>query len=137
MKASLLRPLLHPVSRPISRDKADVLLLLFSCTLVLLPHASHLPAWAIPACASLLMWRGWITFRGLRMPPRWLLLPMALLAMAAVYATYRTFFGREAGVTMLTLLLTLKLLEMHAKRDLFVVLFLSFFLILASFFYSQ
>jgi transglutaminase-like putative cysteine protease len=38
---------------------------------------------------------------------------------------------------MLTLLLTLKLLEMHARRDLFVALLLSFFLILASFFHSQ
>ncbi|HJV75579.1 MAG TPA: DUF3488 and transglutaminase-like domain-containing protein [Noviherbaspirillum sp.] len=120
-----------------SRDKADTLLLLLACTLVLFPHAGHLPGWVFPACAFLLIWRGWITFRGIRMPPRWLLLPIALLAMAGVYATYKTFFGREAGVTMLTLLLTLKLLEMHAKRDLFVVLFLSFFLILASFFYSQ
>lgn len=127
----------RPMPRPMSRDKADILLLLAACTLVLLPHVSHLPVWVSPACAALLAWRGWITFRGNRMPPRWLLLPVAVLAMAGVYLTYRTFFGREAGVTMLTLLLTLKLLEMHAKRDLFVALFLSFFLILSSFFYSQ
>jgi transglutaminase-like putative cysteine protease len=38
---------------------------------------------------------------------------------------------------MLVLLLTFKLLEMHAGRDLFVVVFLSFFLLLTSFFYSQ
>lgn len=124
-------------ARPMSRDKADMLLLLCACTLVLLPHIGHLPLWVIPTCAVLLAWRGWVTFRGNRMPPRGLLLPIALLAMAAVYRTYGTFFGREAGVAMLTLLLTLKLLEMHAKRDLFVVLFLSFFLILSSFFYSQ
>jgi len=124
-------------SRPMSRDKADILLLLASCTLVLLPHISHLPLWVSPACAALLAWRGWITFRGNRMPPRWLLLPIAMMAMGGVYLTYRTFFGREAGVTMLTLLLALKLLEMHAKRDLFVALFLSFFLILSGFFYSQ
>lgn len=136
-------PFLPPVritslrSRPMSRDKADILLLLAACTLVLLPHVSHLPLWVSPACAALLAWRGWITFRGNRMPPRWLLLPIAMLAMGGVYLTYRTFFGREAGVTMLTLLLALKLLEMHAKRDLFVALFLSFFLILSSFFYSQ
>ncbi len=120
-----------------SRDKADTLLLLATCALVLLPHASHLPIWVLPICSALLAWRGWVTFRGNRMPPRWLLLPIAVLAMSGVYLTYRTFFGREAGVTMLALLLTLKLLEMHAKRDLFVVLFLSFFLILSSFFYSQ
>jgi transglutaminase-like putative cysteine protease len=38
---------------------------------------------------------------------------------------------------MLALLLAFKLLEMHAKRDLYVVLFLGFFLMLTNFFYSQ
>jgi transglutaminase-like putative cysteine protease len=38
---------------------------------------------------------------------------------------------------MLVLLLTFKLLEMHARRDLFVVTFLSFFVLLTSFLYSQ
>lgn len=124
-------------TRPMSRDKADTLLLLVACTLVLVLHVAHLPGWILPICGMLLFWRGWVTFRGNRMPPRWLLLPIAVLAMVGVLVTYRTFFGREAGVAMLALLLTLKLLEMHAKRDLFVVLFLSFFLILAGFFYSQ
>jgi transglutaminase-like putative cysteine protease len=134
---SRLFPFAARGARPMSKDKADILLLLGSCALVLLPHAGHLPAWVAPVCAILLAWRGWVTFRGNRMPPRWLLLPLALVAMFGVYRTYGTMFGREPGVSMLTLLLTLKLLEMHAKRDLFVVLFLSFFLILASFFYSQ
>lgn len=120
-----------------SRDKADTLLLLVTCILVLAPHAGHLPWWIVLACLSLLLWRGWVTFRGNRMPARWLLVPVAVLAMAGVYASHRTLLGQEAGVSMLVLLLTLKLLEMHAKRDLFVVLFLSFFLVLTSFFYSQ
>lgn len=123
--------------RPMSRDKSDTLLLLVACALVLALHVSHLPGWILPTCVVLLAWRGWVTFRGNRMPHRWLLLSIAALTMAGVLLTFRTFFGREAGVAMLALLLTLKLLEMHAKRDLFVVLFLSFFLILASFFYSQ
>lgn len=124
-------------SRPMSREKADTLLLIGTCVLVLLPHAVHLPAWIMPCCLLLLFWRGWLTFRGSRMPPRWLLLPIAIAAMGGVYWSHKTFFGRDAGVAMLSLLLALKLLEMHAKRDLFIVLFLSFFLILSSFFYSQ
>ncbi|OWW20441.1 transglutaminase TgpA family protein [Noviherbaspirillum denitrificans] len=124
-------------NRPMTRDKGDILLLLGACTLVLLPHASHLPGWIMPVCAILLAWRGWITFRGNRLPPRWLLLPLAFVTMGGVYLTYRSVFGREPGVAMLAILLALKLLEMHAKRDLFVALFLSFFLILSSFFYSQ
>ncbi len=127
----------HRTARPMSRDKADTLLLLCACTLVLAPHASQVPLWIALVCGTLLLWRGWSTFRGNRLPPRWLLLPVAVLAMAGVYITFKTLLGREAGVAMLVLLLGLKLLEMHAKRDLFVVVFLNFFLMLASFFNSQ
>lgn len=126
-----------PRTRPMSRTKADTLLLLFACGLVLAPHAIHLPIWITGICLAMMTWRGWITFRGNRMPPRWLLLPIAVLAMGGVYFTFKTFFGQEAGVAMLVLLLTFKLLEMHASRDLFVVVFLSFFLLLTTFFYSQ
>jgi transglutaminase-like putative cysteine protease len=123
--------------RPLSNDKADTLLLIVACIAVMAPHAMHLPAWSTAVCILLLAWRSWVTFRGNRMPPRWLLLPVVMLTVAGVYWSYRTLFGREPGVTLLVLLLALKLLEMKAKRDLFVVVFLSFFLILAQFFYSQ
>ncbi|MGN6701823.1 MAG: transglutaminase TgpA family protein [Burkholderiaceae bacterium] len=121
----------------VSRDKSDALLLIGACLLVLLPHARHLPLWASATAAALLAWRGWITWRGNRMPPRWLLLPIALGAMGGVFATHGTLVGRDAGVTMLALLLAFKLLEMHARRDLFVVVFLAFFLMLTTFFYAQ
>jgi protein-glutamine gamma-glutamyltransferase len=123
--------------RPMSADKANILLLLATCALVLLPHASHLPLWVVPACTVLMGWRAWITFRGNRLPPRWLLLPLALALLLGVGLTYKTIFGREAGVAMLALLLALKMLEIRAKRDLFVVLFLCFFLLLAGYFHSQ
>jgi len=125
------------LSRGLSRDKSDTLLLIGACALVMIPHAWHLPAWVTLAAGALLLWRGWITFRGNRMPARWLLLPVALVLMMGVYQSYRTFLGREAGVCMLVLLLALKLLEMRARRDLFVVVFLSFFVLLTNFFYSQ
>jgi transglutaminase-like putative cysteine protease len=134
LHASSLR---QQLSRGLPRDKSDTLLLIGACALVMIPHAWHLPAWVTLAAAALLLWRGWITFRGNRMPARWLLLPVALLLMAGVYQSYRTFLGREAGVCMLVLLLALKLLEMRARRDLFVVVFLSFFVLLTNFFYSQ
>ncbi len=124
-------------ARPMSRDKADTLLLLLACLLVLAPQAGHLPWWTTALCALLLLWRGWLTVRGNRLPSHWLLLPLAALAMLGVYAHYRTLLGRDAGVAMLVLLLAFKLLEMRARRDLFVVLFLGLFLLLTNFFYSQ
>lgn len=123
--------------RPMSHDKTNTLLLLLACALVLAPNAFNLPPWIVATSGVMLLWRGWITFRGNRMPSRWLLLPLALLTMGGVYLTFRTFFGSEAGVAVLTLLLTFKLLEMHASRDLFVVIFLGFFLLLTNFLNSQ
>ncbi len=120
-----------------SRDKADTLLLLISCALALAPHVAHLPLWTSLLCALLLVWRGLITFRGNRMPPQWLLLPIAAIAIASVYFSFHVFFGRDSGVAMVVLLLTLKLLEMLAKRDLFVVVLVCFFVMLNIFFYSH
>ncbi|GGI18396.1 transglutaminase TgpA family protein [Oxalicibacterium faecigallinarum] len=127
----------HRRSRPMSRDKADTLLLLFSCALVLLPYSFYLPSWITATCIIMILWRGWITFHGNRMPSRWLLLPIALLAMGGIYLDFRTYLGQEAGVATLVLLLTFKLLEMRASRDLFVVTFLAFFLLMTHFFVSQ
>jgi transglutaminase-like putative cysteine protease len=132
-----LGPRLKASSRPMSRDKSDTLLLLFSCVLVIAPHTLHMPFWMSLACGAILLWRGWVTFRGLRMPPVWALAPVALSAFGLVYLQYHMIFGREPGVNLVVVLLTLKLLEMRAKRDLFVVVLVSFFVMLTNFFYSQ
>jgi transglutaminase-like putative cysteine protease len=119
------------------RDKADTLLLLASALLVLAPHVAHLPAWVSALCALTLLWRGAITLQGKRMPPSLLLLPLAAFAMFGVAQSYQTLLGRDAGVAMLVLLVAFKMLEMHARRDLFVVVFLCLFLVLTNFFYEQ
>lgn len=121
----------------LARDKANTLLLLLAGLLVLLPHSAALPWWANAVCLVLMGWRALLTVSGHRLPSLWILTPICLLLMAAVYLTYHTLLGREAGICMLALLLTCKLLEMHAKRDIFVIIFLSLFLLLSSFFNSQ
>lgn len=119
------------------RDKADTLLLLGSALLVLAPHAAHLPLWVSLLCAATLAWRGLITLRGKRMPSALVLLPIAVAAMAGIQYSYQALLGRDAGVAMLVLLVAFKMLEMHARRDLYVVIFLCFFLVLTNFFYAQ
>lgn len=123
--------------RSLPRDKADTLLLLGSALLVLAPHAAHLPLWVSLLCAATLAWRGAITLRGKRMPSTMVLLPIAVAAMAGIQFSYKTLLGRDAGVAMLVLLVAFKMLEMHARRDLYVVIFLCFFLVLTNFFYAQ
>jgi transglutaminase-like putative cysteine protease len=124
-------------SAPIARDKQDTLLLIASSLLVLVPHAAHLPPWVSLLCGATLAWRATITLLGRRMPPNVVLVPIAAAAMFGVLHSYHTLLGRDAGVAMLVLLVAFKMLEMHARRDLFVVVFLCYFLVLTNFFYSQ
>ncbi|MFP5392780.1 MAG: DUF3488 and DUF4129 domain-containing transglutaminase family protein [Gammaproteobacteria bacterium] len=112
-------------------------LLLGAALLVLVPHFAHLPAWISGLCTVTLLWRAVVTFEGRRMPRAQLLLPISIGAMAGVFASFNTLLGRDAGVAMLVLLVAFKMLEMHARRDLYVVIFLCFFLVLTNFFYSQ
>lgn len=119
------------------RDKADTLLLLGSAVLVLAPHTAHLPLWVSLLCAATLAWRAAVTLRGKRMPSTLVLLPIAVAAMAGIQFSYQTLIGRDAGVAMLVLLVAFKMLEMHARRDLYVVIFLCIFLVLTNFFYAQ
>jgi transglutaminase-like putative cysteine protease len=108
---------------------------------VLGPHLKHLPAWCVAFAGLMFAWRLWLAWRmaraPVRLPSRWLLFFLMLLALAATLYTHRTLFGRDAGVTFVTVMLSLKLLETRTKRDMVVAIFLSYFLILTSFFYSQ
>lgn len=120
-----------------SRDKADTLLLLASTLLVLIPHSLHLPLWVSLLCLTTLTWRALVTLGGRRMPSSKLVLPLTAAAMLGVLQSYQTILGKDPGVAMLVMLVAFKMLEMHARRDLFVVVFLCFFLALTNFFYSQ
>ena len=105
--------------------------------LVSIPHAEHLPLWVSAICAMLLAWRTYLTWSGNPLPARWLLLSVTVACVLAIVATFHTLFGREAGVTLLILLCTLKLMEVRAVRDATVLIYLSCFIIITNFFYSQ
>jgi len=119
------------------RDARDTLFLLLVIAWVLLPQVNELPLWCTALAGAVLLWRGWLAVKARPLPgKRWLLLLMAV-TLTATWLTHRTLLGRDAGVTLLVVLLTLKTLELRAKRDAFVVFFLGFFCMLSNFFYSQ
>ncbi len=119
------------------RDARDTLFLLGVIAWVLLPQISNLPLWCSGLAAAVLFWRGWLALKARPLPSRWWLIALLAVTMAATFFTHRTLLGRDAGVTLLVVLLTLKTLELRARRDAFVVFFLAFFCMLSNFFYSQ
>lgn len=119
------------------REARDTLFLLLVIAWVLLPQVSQLPWWCSALAAGILLWRGRLAFSARALPGRWWLLGLLAISIGATLLTHRTLLGRDAGVTLIVILLALKTLELRAKRDAFVVFFLSFFTMLTNFFYSQ
>ena len=119
------------------RETRDTLFLLAVIGWTVLPHASHVPPWAIVITAGVLAWRGWLALTGAALPGRWVLVAVLLTAIGLTFFSYRTLLGKEPGVTLAVALMALKTLELRARRDAFVVFFLGFFIILTHFLYSQ
>lgn len=123
--------------RHLPRDTRDTLFLLLVIAWVLLPQLGRLPLWCSALALAVLVWRGVLAWQARPLPSRWWLLGLLVLTVTATLLTHRTLLGRDAGVTLLVVLLTLKTLELRARRDAFVVFFLGFFTMLTNFFFSQ
>ena len=128
--------MLHRLNN-LPRDSRDTLFLLVVIAWVILPQVDNLPLWCSLLAAGVLVWRGCLAVMGRPLPSRWWLAALLVLTIGATLFTHRTVLGRDAGVTLIVVLLTLKTLELRARRDAFVVFFLSFFTMLTNFFFSQ
>jgi transglutaminase-like putative cysteine protease len=135
--ASRLLPPHWPGWRNLPREARDTMFLLVVIGWTVLPHLPHLPSWCAMLTGVVLLWRAWLALDNAALPRRWVLVSVLLLAAGLTLWSHRTLLGKEAGVTMLVVLMALKTLELRARRDAFVVFFLGFFLILTQFLYSQ
>ncbi|GAB4204239.1 MAG: protein-glutamine gamma-glutamyltransferase TgpA [Tibeticola sp.] len=119
------------------REARDTLFLLLVIAWIIAPHLGHLPTWCGALALATLLGRGALALAGRPLPGAVWRVGLLLLAVGATLATHRTLFGRDAGVTLIVVLLALKTLELRARRDAFVVFFLGFFTMLTNFFFSQ
>ena len=119
------------------REARDTVFLLGVIALILLPQIANLPWWCSTLAAIILLWRGLLAVQAKPLPSKWWRAGLLAVTLVATYATHRTLLGRDAGVTLVVILLALKTLELRARRDAFVVFFLGFFTMLTNFFYSQ
>ena len=119
------------------RDARDTLFLLAVISLILLPQLPNLPWWCSTLAGIVLLWRGTLAVQGRPLPGKGWRIALLALTLVATYSTHRTLLGRDAGVTLVVILLALKTLELRARRDAFVIFFLGFFTMLTNFFYSQ
>ena len=105
---------------------------LAALTISLVPHVPFLPIWITAAFLGCAGWRYVIERRRRTLPSRWLRAGLALACFLGVLATYSSISGVGPGSALLAVMAALKLLETRKRRDQFVLLFLSIFLVMSS-----
>jgi hypothetical protein len=122
---------------PIRLNRSSVLWLLGTLLLVIAPHVLRQPIWVSAFFFLVWFWRAYLAWYGMPRPALSVILIFAAAGTGGVLLTYGTIFGREPGISLVVLMLTLKLLEMRSVRDAMVAIFIGFFVVLTNFFYSQ
>src|SRR5262245_38138564 len=118
-------------------DLRNLAWMTLSMALVALPHMERLPLWLDGVALIAVAWRIHISWQESVLPKKWLLLLIVAAVTAGVYVSFGTLFGRDSGVALLVVMLTLKMLEMATLRDAMIVIFLSYFVVLTHFLHSQ
>lgn len=104
---------------------------------LLLPHAMRLPWWVMVAYLTCAFWRIQIYQGRWSLPPKYLKVIMAALCFWGIYQSYRTFIGLEPTVALLFSGFSLKLLEVSSRRDVYLLIFLGYFVAATGFLFSQ
>ncbi len=105
--------------------------------LAISPHLLRLPVWISLLIGALLSWRALSAYRQWPMPRMPLKVVLTLLAGSGIVAQYGSVSGQQAGTALLCLMAALKLLELKARRDVMIMVFLMYFLLLTHFLVSQ
>lgn len=118
-------------------DKHALQVVCLGFFIAIVAHSIHLPLWVSTLVAFALSWRLAQASGYIPALPRWLIVPFVVMGGIGVFATYWTITGRDAGLALLTVMASFKLLESQTHRDALIVIFLSYFLVVTHFLFSQ
>lgn len=111
--------------------------LLIAMQLVSIPYYVRLPPPIIALILLLTACSVTIIIKRYRMPGTLLRLALLVPIMASMILSFGTLLGRDAGTAFLILLSFMKLFEIKAKRDVFIVIYICYFLLASNFFFTQ
>ncbi len=133
-KPSMTAPLLT-TSRQIPRNA--LIWLIVSMFSLLIPHLPRVPLWLVLVTVGCAVWRLMVHSGRWSFPPRSIKVGLMLSAFAGILLSYRTVLGLEPMVALLLAAYALKLLELTRRQDAYVLLFLSYFVCVTEFLFTQ
>lgn len=114
--------------------------LLIALMAVLIPHLFYMPIMvSIVIGAVLLLWQILVWKHGhfKSAQSKWLQYGIVILALGLIYLNFRTFFGVEAGVAALAVILLGKAFEVRTYRDAIIQVNFALFVLASLFLYGQ
>ncbi|MDD5462907.1 MAG: DUF3488 and transglutaminase-like domain-containing protein [Methylococcales bacterium] len=121
----------------IVHNKNNLIFLLCSIGLIVLPHFRNLPA-AISAFFYLLLgWRFIGIWKQNWLPGKPGIFLLSVCGLALLYSQYQGMLGRDAGTRLFIAALALKLFEIRSERDLYLITYLAFIVAASQFLYEQ
>ena len=117
--------------------KKSMIRLNFSIIITILWHISNVPEWSVAGALLLCFWRLLHDFKKKPLPSKKTKILLTVIVFLAIIINFRSFLGRDPGITALILLSSLKMLELKSHRDFMLIVYLCFFLLLGNFLYDQ
>tara|TARA_R110002110_G_scaffold406421_1_gene626218 strand:- start:9894 stop:11903 length:2010 start_codon:yes stop_codon:yes gene_type:complete len=101
------------------------------------PHAARLPWWVLVVYVVAALWRIQVYRGHWSFPGRAVKVVLTLSAFAGIYASYGSLLGLEPTVALLLTAFALKLVELAARKDAYVLIFLGYFICITEFLFTQ
>jgi hypothetical protein len=127
----------NPIKRDTSIPRRPLLWLAAALLFTLPPFFDSLAIWVPWLFLLSLALKFWMEPRGYRLRSVVLKLMLVAMAVTTAFVSYGSFRGVEAGISLLVVLASLKILEAHTAREFRVMVLIGWMLCLCGFFLSQ
>ncbi len=131
------------LSRPTGGTSADgpsrtlFYWLISAFLLTLLPHVAQLPGWLTGAILVSVVVRCLAEWHRWPLPTTTSTGVVAVCLLSAIFLQYHTVLGRDAGTPFMAGLLAIKFYELRGPRDITLIIFSSFFVVMSALLFSQ
>ena len=121
----------------ITSNKNNLIFLLCSLGLIVLPHFNNIPPAIFAFFYLLLSWRFISIWKQNWLPNKLIIFFLTLCGLALLYSQHQGILGRDAGTRLFVTALALKLFEIKSERDLYLITYLAFIVAASQFLYEQ
>ena len=129
----------RPVPTPLASRPSLTLFFLLSGAflLTLVPHVVQFPLWLSIGVGAAMLFRAIIEVYRLPLPSSTFCGILAIVLLGVIFAQFKTVVGRDAGTAFTAGLLAIKFYELRKPRDVALIIFSCFFMVMSALLYSQ